>query len=66
MPITDRDAEVYLEATAGYLVGRRIKTIGGQGSTSFRPDGMVAGESAKIKVGFKYFSGTDDLMVNVL
>lgn len=66
VPITDRDAEVYLEATAGYLVGRRIKTLGGQGSTSFRPDGMVAGESAKIKVGFKYFSGTDDLMVNVL
>ena len=66
VPITDRDAEVYLEATAGYLVGRRIKTVSGQGSTSFRPDGMVAGESAKIKVGFKYFSGTDDLMVNVL
>ncbi len=64
--ITDRDAEVYLEATAGYLVGRRIKTVGGQGATSFRPDGMVAGENAKIKVGFKYFSGTDDLMVNVL
>lgn len=66
VPITDRDAEVYLEATAGYLVGRRIKTLGGQGSTSFRPDGMAAGENAKIKVGFKYFSGTDDLMVNVL
>lgn len=65
-PITDSNAEVYLEATAGYLVGRRIKTVGGQGSTSFRPDGMVAGENAKIKVGFKYFSGTDDLMVNVL
>jgi hypothetical protein len=64
--ITDRDAEVYLEATAGYLVGRRIKTVGGQGVTSFRPDGMAVGENAKIKVGFKYFSGTDDLMVNVL
>ncbi len=66
VPITDRDAEVYLEATAGYLVGRRIKTVNGHGFTSFRPDGMAAGENAKIKVGFKYFSGTDDLMVNVL
>lgn len=66
VPITDRDAEVYLEATAGYLVGRRIKTVGGQGSTNFRTDGMAARENAKIKVGFKYFSGTDDLMVNVL
>ncbi len=66
VPITDRDAEVYLEATSGYLVSRRIKTVGGQGATSFRPDGMTSGDSSKIKVGFKYFSGTDDLMVNVL
>ncbi|MFM7008302.1 MAG: hypothetical protein ACKO0Z_03095 [Betaproteobacteria bacterium] len=65
-PITDRDSDVYLEATAGYLVGRRIKTVGGQGSTIFRPDGMTSGEISKIKVGFKYFSGTDDLVVNVL
>jgi hypothetical protein len=66
VPIMDRDAEVYLEATSGYLVNRRIKTVGGQGATSFRPDGMTSGDSSKIKVGFKYFSGTDDLMVNVL
>lgn len=65
-PIEERDAEVYLESTAGYLVARRVRTAGGAGSTSFRPDGMAAGDSAKIKVGFKYFSGTDDLMVNVL
>ncbi len=66
LPITDREAEVYLESTAGYLVARRIKTEAGVGVTTFRPDGMSAGESAKIKVGFKYFSGTDDLVVNVL
>jgi len=64
-PIVDRDAEVYLESTAGYLVARRVRTSGGSGSTVFRPDGMATGDVAKIKVGFKYFSGTDDLMVNI-
>ncbi len=64
-PIEDRDAEVYLESTAGYLVARRVRTSGGSGSTVFRPDGMEKGDTAKIKVGFKYFSGTDDLLVNV-
>jgi hypothetical protein len=64
-PIKDRDAEVYLESTAGYLVARRVRTSGGSGSTVFRPGGMATGDVAKIKVGFKYFSGTDDLLVNV-
>jgi hypothetical protein len=64
-PIEDRDAEVYLESTAGYLVARRVRTSGGSGCTVFRPDGMATGDVAKIKVGFKYFSGTDDLLVNV-
>ena len=64
-PIEDRDAEVYLESTAGYLVARRVRTSGGSGCTVFRPDGMATSDVAKIKVGFKFFSGTDDLMVNV-
>jgi hypothetical protein len=63
--IVDREAEVYLESTAGYLVARRQMTVAGLGSTIFRTDGMSAGEVAKIKVGFKFFTGTDDLMVNV-
>jgi hypothetical protein len=64
-PIEDRDAEVYLESTAGYLVARRVRTSGGSGCTVFRSGGMATGDVAKIKVGFKYFSGTDDLLVNV-
>jgi hypothetical protein len=64
-PIEDRDTEVYLESTAGYLVARRVRTAGGSGCTVFRPDGMATGDTAKIKVGFKYFSGTDDQLVSV-
>lgn len=66
LPITDRNAEVHLESTAGYLVSRRVKTTDGLGSTMFRPDGMRPGEVAKIKAGFKLFSGTHDLMVRIV
>ena len=65
-PITDREADVYLESTAGYLVARRITTVRGAGSTTFRPDGMSSADTTKIKVGFKFFTGTDDLVVSVL
>lgn len=66
IPITDREAEIYLDSTAGYLVARRITTVKGVGSTTFRPDGLVSCNTSKIKVGFKFFSGTDDLVVSVL
>lgn len=64
-PIVDREADVYLDATAGYLAARRVTTVKGAGSTTFRPDGMAVGDTAKIKVGFKLFTGTDDLVVSV-
>lgn len=64
-PIVDREADVYLDATAGYLAARRVTTVKGAGSTTFRPDGMATGDTAKIKVGFKLFTGTDDLVVRV-
>lgn len=64
-PIVDREADVYLDATAGYLAARRVTTVKGAGSTTFRPDGMATGDTAKIKAGFKLFTGTDDLVVSV-
>jgi hypothetical protein len=64
-PITHHDAEVYLDSTAGFLRDRRVMTVDGAGSTVFKTDGMSSGTQVKIKVGFKYFSGTDDLLVSV-
>jgi hypothetical protein len=63
--ITNYNADVYLEATAGYLTARRVKTSGGQGVVQFRPDGMTTGDKSKVKCGFKFFSGTDDCFVTV-
>jgi hypothetical protein len=64
-PIEDRDSEVYLESTTGYLVSRRVVTKNGLGSATFNTMGMTLGQRAKLKVGFKFFSGTDDLEVVV-
>jgi hypothetical protein len=64
-PITHHDAEVYLDSTAGFLRDRRVMTVDGAGSTVFKTDGLSSGTQVKIKVGFKYFSGTDDLVVSV-
>lgn len=65
-PITDREVDVYLEATAGALSHSRRRTVGGRGLVFFRASDLVAGEAAKLKCGFKHFSGTDDLEVRVV
>lgn len=64
-PITHHEAEIYLDSTAGFLRDRRVMTVEGAGSTVFKTDGLSSGAEVKIKVGFKYFSGTDDLVVSV-
>lgn len=64
-PLAQGDADVYLDATAGNLVQRRVRTVNGRGSAIFRPDGLPRGSLAKIKAGFKFFSGTDDCMVSI-
>lgn len=63
--ITNRDAEVFLDTTAGSLNFYRIKTQGGEGRVIFRALDLKSGDVAKIKCGFKYFSGTDDSFVTV-
>lgn len=59
------EADVYLEATGGTLVQNRVRTVGGRGTVSFRPNGLTPGATVKVKCGFKHFSGTDDCMVSV-
>ena len=64
--IKDRDAEVYLDVTAGTLSKYRVETQEGKGSVIFRALDLVSGDVAKIKCGFKFFTGTDDFFVQVI
>jgi hypothetical protein len=60
-----RDAEIFLEAVNGYLPKTRVKTANGQASVPFMALGLVAGDSARIKAGFKYFSGASDAHIQI-
>lgn len=62
-PITDRDCNVYLDATAGNLARKRVRTERGVGTVSFSTAGLKRGEKAQVKCGFKFWSGTDDCEV---
>jgi hypothetical protein len=64
MPI-EHDAEIFLEAVNGYLPKTRIKTVNGQASVPFMALGLVAGDSARVKAGFKYFSGASDVSIQI-
>ncbi len=59
-------AEVYVESTGGYLPRSRVAMQNGQGSVRVVARDLVAGESFKLKAGFKYFSGVSDCEVQVV
>jgi len=61
----ERDAEIFLEAVNGYLPKTRIKTTNGQASVPFIALGLIPGDSARIKAGFKYFSGASDAHIQI-
>ncbi|CAL80525.1 hypothetical protein BRADO6935 [Bradyrhizobium sp. ORS 278] len=64
-PINDADAELHLETTGGYLPKQRVTTQ--QGRAQFRVGalGLVAGDSFRLKAGFRHFTGVNELEFRV-
>ena len=64
--IKDAEAEIYIEATGGYLPQQRATTS--KGKTQFRIGalGLDVGESFRVKVGFRHFSGVAEVKVRVV
>jgi len=60
-----RDAEIFLETVNGYLPKTRIKTVNGQAIVPFLALGLNDGDSARVKAGFKYFSGASDATIQI-
>lgn len=58
--------EALFESTGGYLPVQRVNTSTGTGSIRISALGMLSGESFKVKAGFKNYSGTDEILVEVL
>jgi hypothetical protein len=61
----ERDAEIFLETVNGYLPKTRIKTVNGQAIVPFLALGLNDGDSARVKAGFKYFSGASDATIQI-
>lgn len=61
------EAEAYLECTAGYLPKNRVM-VSGEGVTTvkFMALGLDKGDEARVKVGFRNFTGTSDLTLQVV
>lgn len=56
--------EVYLEVTAGYLPKQRIE-VNGSATCKVYALGLDAGDSIKLKAGFRFYSGKAEALIKV-
>lgn len=56
--------EVYLETTAGYLPKGRLE-LNGTANCKLSAQGLDAGDTIKLKAGFRYYSGKAEAMIGV-
>ena len=57
---------VYLEAVSGVLPRARVTTIQGTAAVPVFATGLSPGEQVRIKAGWKYFPGVDDITIEVV
>ena len=62
----ERQATVYLEAVSGVLPRARVTTIQGTAAVPVFATGLSPGEQVRIKAGWKYFPGVDDISLEVV
>jgi len=58
-PLT-HDATIYLESVNGLLPKNRIRTSGGTATVKVLTTGLDAGDTVRLKAGFKFYSGIAD------
>lgn len=64
--LTDGSHTIYLEETGGFLPLRRVKTTNGKATFRVSALGMQAGDTFKVKAGYRNFSGCAEVVVNVV
>jgi len=63
--LINKDSEVYLESTGGYLPKTRADVKKGIGSFKVTALGLDTGDKFKIKIGFRNFTGIEDVQYTV-
>jgi hypothetical protein len=61
-----RQATIYLEAVSGVLPRARVTTLQGVATVPVFATGMSPGDQVRIKAGWKYFPGVDDVTIEVV
>jgi hypothetical protein len=64
--LIERDATIYVEAVHGVVPGTRIKLTSGTASLPVSAFGLNAGDDVRVKLGWKYFPGAEDVIVKVI
>ena len=63
--VSTRDAEVFLESVNGYLPISRRQTQGGTTTATVLTTGLAAGDTVRLKAGFKFYPGCTDAQVTL-
>ena len=57
----EKDIQLFLEATGGYLPKQRLTTNKGVGTFKVTALGLTSGEKFKVKIGFRNYTGVADV-----
>lgn len=58
-----KDVTLYLESVNGFLPKSRVQTVNGQATVKVVTTGLDAGDTVRLKAGFKFFGGAADKTV---
>lgn len=64
--VADIEAQVYLEASCGYLPRRRVTISNGSAVFPLMALGLTAGDQIKLKVGWRNYSGVDEKIIAIV
>jgi hypothetical protein len=64
--LIEKNSDIYLESTGGYLPKTRISVQNGVGSFKTTALGLDAGDQFKVKIGFRNFTGIEEVEYTVI
>jgi len=64
--LIERDATIYIEAVHGIVSGTRLKVKNGIATLPVSSVGLTAGDDVRVKFGWKYFPGAEDVTIKVV
>lgn len=64
--LMEQNAIVYVEAISGFGGGTRVSIVNGIGMLPVMSSGMLSGSTLRMKLGWKYYVGVEDIIIQVI